>query len=93
MIHPFEKQNKVDPNGNDFCELALKRKAIVPHKATKEDAEWYFRYFCHIIDRSGGESPHKGEKVSRTYPSLSDQMRQLKEERRQAKIPRKGKGA
>jgi len=70
VIHPIERQEKVDPNGDTSYVLSLKPGAIVPHKATKEDAEGYFRYFCHIIDLSGGESPHKNEKVSHAYSSI-----------------------
>jgi hypothetical protein len=85
VIHPMEKQEKADSNGVTSCFLSLKPEAIAPHKVTKEDAERYFRHFCHIIDLSGGESPRKSEKVNRTYPSLSEQLQQLKEKRR---IPR-----
>jgi hypothetical protein len=93
VIHPIERQEKVDPNGSTFYVLSLKQEAVVPHKATKEDAERYFRYFCHIIDLSGGESPRKNEKASRAYPSLSEQLRQMKEERRLSSSPRKDDNA
>jgi hypothetical protein len=89
VIHPIERKEKVDPSSSNSYFLSLKPGALVPHKATKEDAKKYFRYFCHIIDLSGGESPHKSEKVSRAYPSLSDQLRQIKEKRRLAKSPKK----
>jgi hypothetical protein len=67
----------------------LKPDAITPQNVKKEDAERYYRYFCHIIDLSGGESPRKNEKVSRVYPSLSDQLRQMKEKKRLTKSPKK----
>ena len=89
VIHPIERQKKLDPNGNTLYVLSLKPDAVVPEKATKENAERYFRYFCHIIDLSGGESPLKSEKVSRVHPSLSDQLRQMKEKRRLTKLPKK----
>jgi hypothetical protein len=71
----------------------LKKGAVVPYKATKEDAERYFRYFRHIIDLSGGESPRKNEKASRAYPSLSEQLRQMKEEKRLSRSHRKDDSA
>jgi len=89
VIHPIEKQEKVDLNGVTSCFLSLKPGAIVPHKVTKEDADRYFRFFCHIIDLSGGESPRKNEKVNRAYPSLSEQLRQMKVKRRLAKFHKK----
>lgn len=93
VIHPIERQERVDPNGSAFYVLGLKKGAVVPYKATKEDAERYFRYFCHIIDLSGGESPRKNEKASRAYPSLSEQLRQMKEEKRLTRSPRKDDSA
>jgi hypothetical protein len=85
VIHPIERQEKVDPNGNKSYVLSLKQDAIVPHKATRENAERYFRYFCHIIDLSGGQSPRKDDKVSRAYPTISDVLQQRREKRQQAK--------
>jgi hypothetical protein len=93
VIHPIERQEKFDPNGSTYYVLSLKQGAIVPHKATKEDGERYYRYFCHIIDLSGGESPRKNEKASRAYPSLSKQLQQFKEKRRIARSPRKDHSA
>ncbi len=89
VIHPIETQEKADPNGSTSYFLSLKPGAIVPYKATKEDADRYFRYFCHITDLSGGESPRKNEKMRRTYPSISELLRQRKEKREQGKFPRK----
>ena len=89
VVHPIERQEKVDPNGSIYYVLSLKQGALIPHKATKEDGERYFRYFCHIIDLSGGESPRKNEKANRAYPSLSEHIRQVKEKRRLSKSPRK----
>jgi hypothetical protein len=90
VIHPIEIQEKLNPNGNTYYVLSLKQGAVVPYKATKEDAERHFRYFCHIIDLSGGESPRKNEKANRVYPSLSEQMRQIKAKRRLIKFHNKG---
>jgi hypothetical protein len=84
VIHPIERQDKGDPDGNTFYVLALKPGAVVPHQATKEDANKYFRYFCHIIDLSGGESPRKNEKVSSGHSSISDLLQQRKEKREEA---------
>lgn len=81
VIHPIERQKKVDPNGSTSYFLSLKPGAVVPHKATREDAATYFRYFCHIIDLSGGESPLMHEKVSRRH-SLSSIVERIKEKRR-----------
>lgn len=81
VIHPIERQEKVDLNGNTSYVLSLKRGAVFPYKATKEDADRYFRYFCHIIDLSGGESPRKHEKVSQRY-SLSRIVEEIEDERR-----------
>ena len=93
VIHPIEIQEKTAPDGSTSYVLSLKPRAVVPHQATEEDANKYFRYFCHIIDLSGGESPRKNEKVSRTYPSLSEQLLQMKEERRLSSSPRKNDSA
>jgi hypothetical protein len=93
VIHPIERQEKIDPNGSTYYVLSLKPGALVPHKVTKEDAEMFFRYFCHIIDLSGGGSPQRDEKASHVYPSLSEQLRQIKEKRRLARSPRKEDGA
>jgi hypothetical protein len=81
VIHPIEKQTRVDPAGNTSYSLSLKPGAIIPHTATEEDAKRYYRYFCHIIDLSGGESPRQAEKVRRVY-SLSKALQRSKEKRR-----------
>lgn len=91
VIHPIERQERVDSNGSTSYFLSLKPGAVVPQKATKEDADRYFRYFCHIIDLSGGGSPRKNEKVSRA--SISELLRQRKEKRKQARFPGKGERA
>jgi hypothetical protein len=88
VIHPIEIQKKVDSNGRDYFIPSLKPDAITPQNAKKEDAERYFRYFCHIIDLSGGVSPRKDERAIRSS-SLSDDLRQIKEKRRLAKSPKK----
>ena len=93
IIHPIGREEKTAPDGSTFCVLSIKPGAIVPPRATKEDATKYFRYFCHIIDLSGGESPRRNEKARRAYPSLSDQLRQLKVERRLSRPPRKDDSA
>jgi hypothetical protein len=82
VIHPIERRQKTAPDRSTFYVLDLKPAAVVPRHATKEDANKYFRYFCHIIDLSGGESPRKNQKTSSAYPSLSGQLRQMKEKRR-----------
>lgn len=83
----------MDPSGITSCFLSLKPGAVVPHKVTREDADRYFRCFCHIIDLLGGESPRKNEKVGRAYPSISEQLRQMKAKRRLAKFHRKNERA
>lgn len=93
VIHPIERQEKVGPDGGTLYVLSLKQEAVIPHKATKEDAERYFRYFCHIIDLSGGESPRKNEKARRVYPSLSEQTQHVKEGRRPPRSPGKDDSA
>jgi hypothetical protein len=87
VIHPIERQERGNPNGSTSYILCLKKGAVVPYKATKEYAEMYFRYFCHIIDLSGGESPRKNEKAKRAYPSLSELARLMKEKKRIARSP------
>jgi hypothetical protein len=79
IIHPIKRQKRVDPSGSTSYVLSLKQGAIVPHKATKRDAERHYRYFCHIIDLSGGESPRKSDKARRAYPSFSEQLRKIQE--------------
>lgn len=81
VIHPIERREKIEVNGNTSYFLSLKRGAVVPYKVTKEDAETYFRYFCHIIDLSGGESPFKCDKASKRY-SLSRILDEVEDERR-----------
>jgi hypothetical protein len=90
VIHPIKRQKRRDSNGSTLHLLSLKANAVIPQRARKEDAEWYFRHFCHIIDLSGGESPLKSEKASRVYPSLSDLVPQVREKRRLTKSPKKG---
>jgi hypothetical protein len=75
VIHPIERQERANPNGGICYFLALKSGATVPHKATREEAEEYFRYFCHVIDLSGGESPRKNDR----YPTLSDLLQKRRE--------------
>jgi hypothetical protein len=77
VIHPIERQEKADSNGNIFSQLSLKPGAIVPHRIKKEDAERFFRCYCHIIDLSGGESPRKREKlkVRNSFSSILNRMR------------------
>ncbi len=89
VIHPIKRQKRVDYNGSTVHILSLKSDAVIPYKARKEDAEWYFRYFCHIIDLSGGESPIKSDKASRVYPSFSELLRQRQTKRRPAKSSKK----
>ena len=91
VIHPIERQERVDSTGSTSYFLSLKPGAVFPQKATNEDAERYFRYFCHIIDLSGGESPRKNDKSSRG--SISELLRQRKEKREQARFPRKDERA
>jgi hypothetical protein len=81
VMHPIEKRKALDPDGRTSYALALKKGAIVPHKVTKEDANRYVRYFCHIIDLSGGESPRKAEKVSRNN-SIAKMSQRIREQRR-----------
>ena len=75
VIHPIERQDKANPDGSISNFLALKSGATAPYKTTREEAESYFRYFCHVIDLSGGESPRKNDR----YPTLSDLLRQRRE--------------
>ena len=88
VIHPITIQKKVDSNGHDYYVPALKPDVITPQNAKREYAERYFRYFCHIIDLSGGESPRKDERAIRSS-SLADDLRQVKEKRRLVKSPKK----
>ena len=81
VIHPIERREEADRNGNTSYFLSLKRGAVFPYKTTKEDADTYFRYYCHIIDLSGGESPLKHEKASNRY-SLSRILEEVEDERR-----------
>ena len=67
VIHPIERQEKVNPSGGNYYVLSFKQDAIVPDGATQTDAERYFRCFCHIIDLSGGESPLKQDKKVCSY--------------------------
>lgn len=92
VIHPIERQEKVDPNGSTSYFLSLKPRAVIPHKATKEDAYRYFRYFCHIIDLSGGESPRKHEKVS-CRNSLSSILQRITEQRKWGEFSKKDERA
>src|SRR5712691_6352749 len=79
VIHPIKRQKTVNPDGStSFC-LSLKPEAVVPHSATKKDADRYFRCFCRIVDLSGGESPRHNEEVSRARPSISDMLQQTQE--------------
>ena len=82
VIHPIERQTKIDAHGVPQITLGLKENALVPPSAKKEDAEKYYRCFCHIIDLCGGESPRNDEKASRIRTSLSEQLIQLNKERR-----------
>lgn len=77
VIHPIERQEKADSNGDIFSQLSLKPGAIVPHRIKKEDAERFFRFYCHIIDLSGGESPRKREKlkVRNSFSSILNRRR------------------
>lgn len=77
VIHPIERQEKADSNGDIFSQLSLKPGAIVPHRIKKEDAERFFRCYCHIIDLSGGESPRKREKlkVRNSFSSILNRRR------------------
>jgi hypothetical protein len=88
VIHPIVIKKKVDSNGHDDYVPSLKPDAITPQNAKRENAERYFRYFCHIIDLSGGESPRKDERAMRSS-SLADDLRQIKEKRRLVKSPKK----
>jgi len=88
VIHPIAVQKKVDSNGYDYYVPSLKPDAITPQNVKKEDAERYYRYFCHIIDLSGGDSPRKDERVSRSF-SLSEDLRQIMEKRRLVKSHKK----
>lgn len=88
VIHPIRRPRRRHSNGSTHHVLSLKADAVIPRKAKKEEAEWYYRYFCHIIDLSGGESPRRSERASRIYPSFSDLVRQLPEKRRLAKSPK-----
>jgi hypothetical protein len=81
VIHPTERQQKVDQKGRTTYLLSLKAGAVVPHNATREQANRYFRYFCHVIDLSGGESPLKQQKVSHRH-SLSRKVQRSREKRR-----------
>jgi len=81
VIHPIERKEEIDPNGNTSFILSLKEAAVFPYKATKEDADRYLRWFCHIIDLSGGESPRKQERAMRRY-SLSSILEEIEDERR-----------
>ena len=81
VVHPIERQEKIEPNGSTSHFLSLKQDAVFPYKAAKENANRYFRQFCHIIDLSGGESPLKNEKASRRY-SVSKVLEEIEEERR-----------
>jgi hypothetical protein len=78
VIHPLERQERANPDGGISYFLALKSGVTVPYKATSEEAESYYRYFCHIIDLSGGESPRKNDR----YPTLADLLRKRREKRR-----------
>ena len=78
VIHSLERQERANPDGSISYFLALKSGAMAPHKATREEAEEYCRYFCHVIDLSGGESPRKNDR----YPTLSDLLRKRREKRR-----------
>jgi hypothetical protein len=75
VIHPLERQERANPDGSTSYFLALKSGATAPHKATREGAEEYFRYFCHVIDLSGGESPRKRREKRRWggKPAAGDQ--------------------
>jgi hypothetical protein len=87
VIHPIERQEKIGPQGSPSYVLSVKQNGIVPGRATRRDAEKYFRLFCHIIDLSGGESPRKSNKMRAVYPSMSEQLAKIKEERRLEKSP------
>jgi len=76
VIHPIKRQKIVNPDGSTYFCLSLKPEVVVPHSATKRDADRYFRYFCRIIDLSGGESPRHNEEVSRARPSMDDMVKQ-----------------
>ena len=76
VIHPIKMQKIVNPDGSTYFCLSLKPEVVVPHSATKRDADRYFRYFCRIIDLSGGESPRHNEEVSRARPSMDDMVKQ-----------------
>lgn len=89
VIHPIKKQQKEYPSGTKCWALSLKAGAVIPQRTKKEDAELYFRCFCHIIDLSGGESPLRDEKMRRAYPSTADLLRRRKEKRNEAKSPGK----
>lgn len=93
VIHPIERQEKTAPDGSTFYILSLKPGAVTPHHTTKEDANKYFRYFCHVIDLSGGESPRKNQKMSRAYPSFSEELQQIQEKRRRSRSSRKDESA
>lgn len=90
VIHPIERQEKVDSNGGKFYQLSLKPGAIGPHTSKKQDADRYFRWYCHIIDLSGGESPRKHEKQEklRDRNSISSILKRRRDERKR-KIFRK----
>lgn len=81
VIHPIERKEERDKNGNVSFSLSLKKGAVFPYKATKEDAYRYLRWFCHIIDLSGGESPRMQERVRQRY-SLSTILEEIDNESR-----------
>jgi hypothetical protein len=81
VIHPIGRKEEKDSSGNTSFVLSLKEGAVFPCKATKEDAHRYFRWFCHIIDLAGGESPRQQERVRRQY-SLSNILNKIEAERR-----------
>ncbi len=81
VVHPIERKETQNPNGSGSFSLSLKRGAVLPYKSTKEDAERYFRYFCHIIDLCGGESPSKHERLGKRY-SLAKILDDIEDERK-----------
>lgn len=82
VIHPIERKARTTTDGSTSYVLSLKPGAVVPGKAPRKDAERFLRHFSHIIDLSGGESPRKAEKLKRVYPSISEQLMQVTEQKR-----------
>jgi hypothetical protein len=57
IVHPLVRQEQVEPDGSITRSLALKPGALVPHSATKQDADRYFRHFFPISSTCPGASP------------------------------------